>query len=121
VCLPPEETYTYATKAIAARRAALIADAHVGLPFNGGDSGDWYCHCMVGEYGGRRYKANHDDIQYCEPCHTRRPDAVQREVPKQKFENDAGKSCRNCKHKLRHWENEPCKSCDFSDNWEVHK
>jgi hypothetical protein len=155
----PEGAYDFANKAIAARRAALIADAHVG--FLAGCGGDiyWGCKCYSSLLGVSAGHAKEDD--YCEVCHTRRPDAVykvtsdkqdcstckyeqsewseepcnncefmsrwempdavQCEVPKQKFENDAGKACRNCKHKLIHWENEPCKSCDFSDNWEIHK
>jgi hypothetical protein len=104
--------YSYATKAIAARRAALIADAYVGLHFRDGDSGDWNCHCMVGEYGGRRYKANHDDVEYCESCHTRRPDAVYKATSDKQ-------DCSTCKHEQSEWSEEPCNNCEFMSRWEM--
>jgi hypothetical protein len=69
----PEEAYDCATSAIAARRAALIADAHVG--FLAGCGGDiyWGCKCYSSLLGVSAGHAKEDD--YCEVCHTRRPDA----------------------------------------------
>jgi len=110
----PERAYERATHAISARRAALIADAHVGLPFRDGDSGDWLCMCSVGEYGGRRYKANHDDVEYCEACHTRRPDADDKVTHEKQ-------DCATCKHEECSWEKEPCIDCQFLSKWEAAK
>jgi hypothetical protein len=64
----PEEAYDCATSAIAARRAALIADAHVGVMVNKHRSDRWQCRC---EFAALRYI----ESEYCESCHTRRPDA----------------------------------------------
>ncbi len=67
-CCIPERVPTVATAAIAARRAALIADAHVGT-WNGDVF--WSCRCEEGVIHGI-------DSDYCEECHTRRPDEVYR-------------------------------------------
>lgn len=57
------EAYAYATRAITARRAALIADAHVG---EWQSDSFWSCECSQLS----------NDIEYCEDCHTRRPEVA---------------------------------------------
>ena len=58
--------FAKATEAIAARRAALIADARVGTVAHN-EFGGWLCRCHDG--------IAHMESDYCEACHTRRPDA----------------------------------------------
>jgi hypothetical protein len=115
VRLPPEEAYKYATKAIAARRAALIADAHVGEFRICGNPGDWFCRCIVDSgFNNHQMIANSvkASVPYCETCHTRRPDAVY------KVTSDK-QNCSTCKHEQSEWSEEPCNNCEFMSRWEM--
>ena len=65
-CGIPEHFAQVATAAIESRRAAMIADAHVGKYMK---KPNWKCRC-------REKDEHYQGDDYCEACHTRRPDEV---------------------------------------------